>query len=127
MPVNKALSRNSNIELLRILSAIGIIILHYNNVLFGGAFYYVAPHSINEFILYFIQYLNIASLNIFILISGYYLSKNNSRTILKPLKLVVQVVFISLLFYFILYDLSLRLPDYMLKFHCIPNMNKGMI
>ena len=121
MPVNKTISRNSNIELLRILSAIGIIILHYNNELFGGAFYYVAPHSINEFILYSFQYLSIASLNIFILISGYYLSKNNSRTILKPLKLVVQVVFISLFFYLldrILFN-SVSVVEFINKWCCV--------
>ena len=98
---DKIISRNSSIELLRILATFGVLILHYNDEGLGGAFYYVTPHSINEFILYFLVYLSIVSVNVFILISGYYLSKNNTRKILKPLKLIVQVVLISFAFYVI--------------------------
>lgn len=99
MSDKRSLTRNSNIELLRILSIIGVIILHYNYELYGGAFSYVTPHSINEFILYLLEYSNIVAVDVFVLISGYFLSKNNSRSIIKPLKLIVQVVFIVVVFY----------------------------
>ena len=99
MSDKRSLTRNSNIELLRILSIIGVIILHYNYELYGGAFSYVTPHSINEFILYLLEYSNIVAVDIFVLISGYFLSQNNSRSIIKPLKLIVQVIFIAAVFY----------------------------
>ena len=43
-------SRKSNIELLRILAALMVIILHYN---YTGALNYVAHGGINEIILFF--------------------------------------------------------------------------
>lgn len=98
---DKSISRNSSIELLRILATFGVIIRHYNNDGLGGAFLYVTPHSINEFILFFLEYLSIVAVNVFILISGYYLSEKNTRSILKPLKLIVQLVLISGAFYLI--------------------------
>lgn len=111
---DKSISRNSSIELLRILATFGVITLHYNCDGLGGAFLFVTPHSINEFILYFLEYLCIVSVNVFILISGFYLSKNNTRTILKPLKLIVQLVLISGAFY--LFNRTNDNPDSLSEF-----------
>ncbi len=99
MSYKRSLSRNSSIDLLRILATFGVITLHYNCDGLGGAFLFVTPHSINEFILYLLEFVNIVAVDVFVLISGYFLSKNNSRSIIKPLKLIVQVIFIAAVFY----------------------------
>lgn len=43
--------RDSNIELLRILSIWGVIILHYNNQTIGGGLQYVQEGTLNEALL----------------------------------------------------------------------------
>lgn len=47
MDVNKD-RRNSSIELLRILSMLGVVILHYNNAGMGDGFCYVRPDFIPD-------------------------------------------------------------------------------
>ena len=47
MDVNKD-RRNSSIELFRILSMLGVVILHYNNAGMGGGLCYVRPDFIPE-------------------------------------------------------------------------------
>ena len=47
--------RKSNIELLRVLTMMGVIILHFNNAYMGKALFYVKNGSINFYILYFIE------------------------------------------------------------------------
>ena len=42
-----AKQRQSNIELLRILAILGVILLHYNNDSSGGGFRFVEPGSLN--------------------------------------------------------------------------------
>lgn len=77
-------SRNSSVELLRILYAIGIIVLHYNNASLGGALQYVETGSLNEKWLYFSESVFIMAVNVFILISGYYsinIPKGNTKKI----------------------------------------------
>lgn len=95
-----ALNRNSSIELLRILAACGVILLHYNNASIGGGMKYVQDNSINEWYLHLIQAIFCTSVNIFILISGYFQSgkKISSR---KILDLFTLTLFTRLLFYFI--------------------------
>lgn len=87
--------RESNIELLRIISMIGVIILHYNNEHIGGAFKYVISDSINSYILYFIESLFICAVNLFILISGYFMINNKKRNLIKPLELILQIIIFS--------------------------------
>ena len=47
--------RNSSIELLRIISMIGVVILHYNNASMGGALGMVLDGSPNQYYLYLIE------------------------------------------------------------------------
>ena len=47
--------RNSSIELLRIISMIGVVILHYNNASMGGALGMVLDGSSNQYYLYLIE------------------------------------------------------------------------
>lgn len=92
-------SRESNIELLRIISMLGVILLHYNNPLMGGAFKSVENGSINFYILYFLESLCACSVDLFILITGYFMCKSHRRNLMKPLQLLVQVEVFSLLTY----------------------------
>ena len=95
--VNKL--RSTNIELLRILTMIGIIILHYNNPAIGGGLTYVNPGSVNFYLLYTLESLFICAVNLFILISGYFMYRTNRRTIIKPIQLLVQVILFSIVLY----------------------------
>lgn len=49
-------NRNSNIELLRILATLGVIILHYNKVESGKAFLYTADIGLNYQFLLILNY-----------------------------------------------------------------------
>ena len=78
--------RNTNIEILRILSILGVIILHYNNENMGGALAYTSDLALNKFILLFFECLSICSVNLFVLITGYFMCHNNNRNAFKPSK-----------------------------------------
>lgn len=86
--------RQSNIELLRILTIIGVIILHYNNKFVGGAFEYVLGGSINFYILNILESIFICAVNVFIIISGFFLYNTEKRNLWKVIKLLIQVIVI---------------------------------
>ena len=90
MDVNKD-RRNSSIELLRILSMLGVVILHYNNAGMGGGFGYVRPGSINEGYLFLSEAISINAVDVFILISAFFLSKSYNRKKRKIVELLIQV------------------------------------
>lgn len=91
--------RQSNIELLRIISILGVIILHYNNIYFGGGFQFA--QGINRYVLYYLESLSIGGVNLYVLISGYYLCQNNKRILAKPIKLILQVMSFNIILYMI--------------------------
>ena len=81
-----------NLDLLRVITMIMIITLHYLGK--GGALY-----STNEKVLvvaWFIEYLSIVAVNIFVLISGYFLIDSKFKWS-KVLKLSIEVWFYSLI------------------------------
>lgn len=84
--------RQSNIELLRILSIAGVIILHYNNPVVGGGIAYALEGSLNFYILYFLESLFVCAVDLFMLISGYFMCESKQRSLWKPLELIVQVI-----------------------------------
>lgn len=86
------MSRNSSIELLRIISMLGVVILHYNNPEIGGGFRSVTDGSINQIYLYITESCFVGAVNLFILISAYYLSVSNKRRISKVVELILQVI-----------------------------------
>lgn len=90
----KASGRNSAIELLRILAMCGVVILHYNNANIGGGFTYAG--GINRWILQGLESIFICAVNLYILISGYFLSGSEKRRAIKPIELVAQVVLFGL-------------------------------
>lgn len=93
--------RNSNIELLRIITMFGVIILHYNNEQIGGAFKYASSNHYNLCILYILECIFISAVNIFILISGYYLCSKNNLSISKPCLLIIQVILFRIISYIV--------------------------
>lgn len=101
MKTTRTDSRNSNIELLRILAMIGVIILHYNNPQIGGAIKYASSTKFNNYILYMLECIFISAVNVFILISGYYMCSSKKIAIAKPFQLIIQVIFFRLFSYII--------------------------
>lgn len=86
--VHDRLSRNSNIELLRIFATFGIYALHYNLDTIGGAI--SAATGNNRIILSFSEVLFISSVDLFILITGYYLSTRKKVSVWKAINLILQ-------------------------------------
>lgn len=87
--------RETNIELLRILIMIGVIILHYNNRYIGGGLKFVRLNSINYYVLMLLESVFICAVNLFMLISGYYSYSRDRTSLKKPLSLIIQVISIS--------------------------------
>ncbi len=99
-------NRSSNIELLRIFAILGVIVLHYNNADMGGGFRFVLPGSLNYYLLHFLENLFICAVNLFLLISGYFLCTSFKRSLLKPLQLLIQVILFSAGCYLLQFFLS---------------------
>ena len=90
--------RQSNIELLRILAIMGVIVLHYNNAeMGGGGLGYVAKDSINEWVLRFFESVFICAVDLFVLITGYFMCKSQI-SIRKYVKLFLEVQFYMIVF-----------------------------
>ena len=89
-------SRESNFELLRIITILMIIFYHF---LYHTHFYYEAPYSIQIVIRFIVGFL-IMHVNIFILLSGYFSYKNKFK-ISKLLSLNNAIWFYVVLFFFI--------------------------
>ena len=90
--MEKTGQRESNIELLRILAMAGIIILHFNNPDMGGGFSYAAYGSLNSFFLYFLEIIFICGVDVFLMITGYFMLKKQEVSLYKPAGLILQVV-----------------------------------
>ena len=84
--------RNSSIELLRIISLIGVVVLHYNNSDIGGGLKYVKEGSLNQYYLFLTENMFVCAVNIFMLISAYFLSTTNKRKVIKIVELIIQVI-----------------------------------
>ena len=82
--------RHSNIELLRIAAAAGVVILHYNNPGIGGGFAAVKDGSLNQFVMVSFEAVFICAVNLFVLITGYFLRNTSRRDLLKPVKLLTM-------------------------------------
>ena len=85
-------NRQSNFELLRILAAMGVVVLHF---VYPRGIQNVSSEA-NTLLLFVFQSICISSVNIFIMLSGYFLINNEHRTIKKPLDLLIQLEFIQI-------------------------------
>lgn len=86
--------RCSNIELLRIIASLSVIILHFNfNPAGGGAVEYVS--GVEYWFLMVLESIGICAVNVFILISGYFTLKSDKIELGKLLKLLLQTIVFS--------------------------------
>ena len=93
------MKRQSSIELLRIVAIIGVIIMHYCNGEIGGGMTYVDKGSVNEYIMRFIIVLFAFAVDLFFMISGYFMTYSYQRKIRKPLSLIIHVMLVKLVVY----------------------------
>lgn len=99
--MRKSVVRQSNFELLRIVSMFMIVGLHYFNGSMGGALDNLNSGQPNYYITYLLESLFIVSVNCFVLITGYFSINKKTVQINQVIDLLVQMVFYGLLFYFI--------------------------
>lgn len=76
---------------------LGVIVLHYNNTEIGKAFLFAS--GVNKGILLVLESIFICAVNLYMLISGYFLCCKNSRKLTKPLELLIQVMVFHVGFY----------------------------
>lgn len=93
--------RKSNLELLRIVSMMMVIGLHYFNSQMGGAIGQQVPGEINYYITYFFEGLFHTSVNCYIIITGYFMVNKKSVTFSKVINLLMMIVFYGTLHYYI--------------------------
>ena len=93
--MNKKKDRESNIELLRILTMIGVILLHYNNPSIGGGLSFVKNGSLNYWVLNVVESIFVCAVDLFMIISAYFMASSNKRDLWKPIQLLVQVIIFS--------------------------------
>lgn len=115
---NKASVRDSNVELLRIFAIMGVVVLHYNGYF---ALSLVEPNSLNFYILIFLEGLFICAVNLFVLISGYFLSSTTKRKSVKAIELVVQVIAMSAVTYIVSFIISHHFSFKGLALSLVPN------
>lgn len=89
--------RDSGIELLRIIAALFVVILHYCNPDIGGAI--VRASGVNLLLLELLRSLSSCAVDVFILISGYFLIKSDRRVLGKPLSLFLQLLVMHVIGY----------------------------
>lgn len=91
--------RDSNMELLRIIAAFGVIVLHYNNATIGGAYGAVPATSLGAFVLYYLEAMFLCAVDLFMMIMGYFQFKKRRVNVAKPLMLLVQVSIVRIAAY----------------------------
>ena len=115
-------NRNSSVELLRIICAIGIVVLHYNNENLGGAFQYVETESMKEKWLYLSESICIMAVNVFVLISGYYSARKSKGNTEKIFDLLVQTgIFIEIFYLLDVFCGGQKLTIRGVLLHLFPN------
>lgn len=90
-------NRESGVELLRIISLLGVIFIHYSDILLP-----LLESSKPEFLLvHILRTMSAASVDVFLIISGYFMCNSYQRKLGKPLDLIIQVSFYGILIYLI--------------------------
>lgn len=116
--------RNTSLDLLKIIISIGVIILHINNPDNGNAIN-IAYHNsepITSRLLLILECCSIVSVNVFIMISGFFLASTNRRRFQKVLYLFVLCSFMSVVCYLLKSFISQTSVDLsVLLIKAIPN------
>lgn len=103
-------NRQSGIELLRIVALLLVIVLHYCEVIVPA---FKEVGGINYHISLGVRSLAACAVDIFLVISGYFMCTSNNRVLGKPLSLILQVCVYNELMYLVevmfgIYPLSVR-------------------
>lgn len=98
--VNEKKNRDRSMEMLRIFAMMGVIIMHYNNPGMGGGLFF-CEGTPNVFIIYPAESLAICAVDLFMMISGYYLCCKDNRSIRKSVELLVQALLFGLGMYIV--------------------------
>lgn len=93
------MKRKSGIELLRILLIVFVILGHYVNPKVGAGLTFAKNNIINHNYLLIIYCISICAVNIFVIISGYFLSMSQKRSVRKIIDLILQVIVVRELVY----------------------------
>ena len=97
--MNTKTARQSNIELLRIFAAIGVVFVHLNNEKLGGIIPVADKFGLCQFILMFLRVFAITGVNTFILITGYFQANKKSSDLFKPLRLIIDLLIFLAIFF----------------------------
>ena len=93
--------RQSEIELLRIFAAMGVLLLHYCKSGLGNGLSFVQDGSVNEAVLLTLESLYICAVDVFMIISGYFMCRKFKTDLRKPIELLLQLTLIELAFYIV--------------------------
>lgn len=99
--------RQSNMELLRILAVAGVIVLHFNAKALP-----VAPPIGRHFLL-LLELISACAVNVFVMLSGYFLWRRESVSVYKPLSLLIQLLIYRLVMHGI--ELALGSSEFTLE------------
>jgi surface polysaccharide O-acyltransferase-like enzyme len=92
-------NRNSNFELLRILAMMGVVALHYVNGEIGGVEQYANFPNFSWFFTVAVRSLAVPLVNVFVLITGYYMVTKTKHSYRKAADIFVTVTFYSIVIY----------------------------
>ncbi len=99
--------RKSNMEMLRLLMAFGVVILHCNGYI-GNGLDKVILGSYNAYWFVFLEVFFIVAVNVFILLFGYFQCNTSKVSIIKPVYLVTVVIFYRILIYFVNFIMGMQ-------------------
>jgi len=85
--------RLSNLELLRIICILMVLVLHYLNSIMGGALGNTTEGTKQYYTICFIESLCIIAVNCFVIISGYFMINKSSIKLDKPINLILISIF----------------------------------
>ena len=99
-------NRNSNFELLRILAMMGVVALHYVNGAIGGVELYANFPNFSWAFTVAVRSLAVPLVNVFVLITGYYMVTKTKHSYRKAADIFVTVTFYSIVIYLVQTALS---------------------
>ena len=91
------MERNRGLDLLRLLAGMAVVMLHYN---YGYVFQLMDNiPTANRMLLYGMEALCVPAVNVFMLISGFFLFRTDKRSLGKVLNLFIMIIIFRELFY----------------------------
>jgi surface polysaccharide O-acyltransferase-like enzyme len=108
--MGKNVDRYSNFELLRVVAILMVLVLHYFGM--GGGMSNVPAGSMNYYAMHFLESMSIIAVNLFVLITGYFMVGRTKIKVVKAINLIVVAVFYGGVFYLASYLIgeSIQLP-----------------